>query len=37
VEDLIAIISHFSGKLYGPRSHKYKEVAEGAKNLFTQP
>jgi len=36
VEDLITIISHFSGKLYGMRSHKQKEVLERAKNLFTQ-
>jgi len=36
VEDLITIISHFSGKLYGMRSHKQKEVVERAKNLFTQ-
>jgi len=27
VEDLITIVSHFAGKLYGIRSHKYKEVA----------
>jgi len=31
VEDLITIISHFAGKLYGMRSHKYREVVEGAK------
>ena len=36
VEDLITIISHFSVKLYGLRSHKQKEVVERAKNLFTQ-
>jgi putative resolvase len=36
LEDLITIISHFSGKLYGIRSHKQKEVVERAKNLFTQ-
>ena len=36
VKDLITIISHFSGKMYGLRSHKYKEVVERAKNLFTQ-
>jgi len=36
LEDLIRIISHFSGKLYGMRSHKQKEVVERAKNLFTQ-
>jgi len=36
IDDLIMIISHFSGKLYGLRSHKHKEVVERAKNLFTQ-
>ncbi|MGC9088511.1 MAG: IS607 family transposase, partial [Conexivisphaera sp.] len=36
VEDLITVISHFSGKMYGLRSHKYKEVVEHAKNLFAQ-
>jgi len=34
VEDLITIISHFAGKLYGMRSHKYKEVVEDAKRLL---
>jgi putative resolvase len=33
VEDLITIVSHFAGKLYGMRSHKYKEVVEGVKKL----
>ena len=27
IEDLITIISHFAGKLYGMRSHKYKNVS----------
>jgi putative resolvase len=36
VEDLITIISHFSGKLYGIRSHKQKEVVKRAKELFAQ-
>ena len=36
VEDLITIISRFSGKLYGMRSHKQKEVVKRAKELFTQ-
>lgn len=26
VEDLITIVSHFAGKLYGMRSHRYREV-----------
>jgi len=34
VEDLITIISHFAGKLYGMRSRKYREVVEGAKRLL---
>jgi len=37
VEDLITIISHFAGKLYGMRSHKYKKVVEGAKKLIQDP
>jgi len=37
VEDLIIIISHFAGKLYGMRSHKYKEVVEGARKLVEDP
>jgi len=36
VDDLITIISHFSGKMYGLRSHRHKEVVECAKNLFAQ-
>jgi len=36
VEDLITIISHFSGKMYGLRSHKQKEVVERAKDLFAE-
>jgi len=34
VEDLIAIVSQFAGKLYGMRSHKYREVVESAKRLL---
>jgi len=36
VEDLITIISHFSGKPYGMRSHKREEVVKRAKELFAQ-
>ncbi|MFP3219991.1 MAG: IS607 family transposase [Candidatus Marsarchaeota archaeon] len=36
VEDLITIISHFSGELYGMRSGKQKEVVKRAKELFAQ-
>ena len=34
VEDLMTIIASFAGKLYGMRSHKYKEVVRGAKKLL---
>jgi len=37
VKDLITIISHFAGKLYGMRSHKYRKVIEGAKQLIRDP
>jgi len=37
VDDLITVISHFSGKMYGLRSHKHEEVVECAKNLFVKP
>ena len=36
IEDLISIISHFAGKLYGMRSHKYKKLKEGAKKLIVE-
>jgi len=35
-EDLITMISHFSGELYGMRSNKQKEVVKRAKELFAQ-
>jgi putative resolvase len=35
VEDLITIVSHFAGELYGMRSRKYKEVVEGVKKLVS--
>ena len=37
VEDLITIISHFAGKLYGMRSYKYRKMMEGAKKLIRDP
>ncbi|MEM1642208.1 MAG: IS607 family transposase, partial [Desulfurococcaceae archaeon] len=37
VEDLITIISHFAGKLYGTRSHKYEKVVEGLRKLVEDP
>ncbi len=33
VEDMIAIVSHFAGRLYGTRSRKYREVVDGVKEL----
>ena len=33
VQDLITIIAHFSGKLYGLRSHKAKKVVNSVKSL----
>ena len=36
VEDLIALVSSFAGKLYGLRSHKYDRVVEGVKQLITE-
>lgn len=34
VDDLITIITHFSGMLYGMRSHKQKEIIEHSKNML---
>ena len=36
IEDLITIVSHFAGKLYGMRSHKYKKLREGVKELIEE-
>ena len=36
VEDLLTIVAHFSGKLYGTRSHKQKKAVERVKNLLTE-
>ena len=36
VEDLITVVSHFAGKLYGMRSHKYKRVVDGVKKLIRE-
>jgi putative resolvase len=35
VEDLVTIVSHFAGKIYGVRSNKYKEVVEGVRKLLS--
>ncbi|MEM1638531.1 MAG: IS607 family transposase [Thermosphaera sp.] len=37
VEDLITIVSHFAGKLYGTGSHKYMKAVEGARKLIEDP
>ncbi|MEM3546253.1 MAG: IS607 family transposase [Candidatus Bathyarchaeia archaeon] len=36
VEDLIALVSSFAGKLYGLRSHRYKKVVEGVRKLIAE-
>jgi len=36
VEDLIAIVTSFAGKLYGMRSHKKKKLVEGFKKLLEE-
>ncbi len=36
VEDLIALVSSFAGKLYGLRSYKYEKVMEGVKQLIAE-
>jgi len=35
VEDLMTIVSHFAGELYGMRSRKYKEVVGGVRKLVS--
>jgi putative resolvase len=35
VEDLMTIVSHFAGKLYGMRSHRYAEFVEGVRKLVS--
>jgi len=37
VEDLIALVSSFAGKLYGLRSHKYERVVEAKNTSKTCP
>lgn len=36
VEDLITIISHFAGKMYGLRSRRQREMVERVKELLAQ-
>ncbi|AAB97992.1 conserved hypothetical protein [Methanocaldococcus jannaschii DSM 2661] len=36
VEDLITIVSHFAGKLYGMHSHKYKKLTKTVKEIVRE-
>ena len=36
IEDLIAIVISFAGKLYGMRSHKKKKLVQGFKKLLEE-
>ncbi|WP_131160727.1 IS607 family transposase [Aeropyrum pernix] len=36
VEDLIAIVTSFAGKLYGMRSHKKKQLVQGFRKLLEE-
>ena len=36
VEDLLAIVTSFTGKLYGMRSHRKKKLVEGFKKLLEE-
>jgi putative resolvase len=36
-DDLLALIASFSGRLYGMRSHKQKELLQCAKDVLTSP
>jgi excisionase family DNA binding protein len=36
VEDLIALVSSFAGKLYGLGSHRYEKVVKGVKQLVAE-
>ena len=36
VKDVLAIITVFSSKLYGSRSHKNSEIVKNAKNMFNK-
>jgi putative resolvase len=37
VRDMLALIASFSGRLYGMRSHKQKELLKCAKEVLTSP
>ena len=36
MEDLITIVSHFAGKLYGMCSHKYKKLTKTVKEIVRE-
>jgi len=36
VEDLIAIVAHFAGRLYGRRSHRYRRLVQGVRRLVSK-
>ena len=36
IEDLITIVSHFAGKLYGTRSYKYKKLTKTVKEIVRE-
>jgi len=36
VEDLLAIVTSFAGKLYGMRSHRKKKLVQGFKQLLQE-
>ncbi len=37
VEDLIAIVTRFAGRIYGKRSRKYKKVVEAVEKTIKDP
>ena len=37
VRDMLALIASFSGRLYGMRSHKQKELLKCAREVLTSP
>ncbi len=37
IEDLIAIVTSFAGRIYGKRSHKYRKVVEAVEQAIKDP
>ena len=37
VEDLIEIVTSFTGRIYGKRSHKYRKVVEAVEQAIKDP